>query len=129
MDDITSDLSDITGDSDIDIEIDIDPDTSEPIIVEPDPVDPLPADPDPYVPAEFFVYGDSEPSDVAHYNELHSEFNQTWSELGSSVSSVDRLFEVFSSSVSNSLCIAVSSAVLVVFGFHFFSRLISSFRG
>ena len=75
MDDITSDLSDITGDSDIDIDIDIDTDTSEPIIIEPDSVDSFSADPDPYVPAEFCVYGDSEFSDVFHYNEFYSEFN------------------------------------------------------
>lgn len=72
----------------------------------------------------------SESSDVmpGEFTSLYDSLQIAWSDLADSVFQPVLLFQLFDQIVHNPLCIAVSCALLVVFGFRIFAYIVSSFR-
>ena len=79
----------------------------------------------------YVIYGDTVLKDVSHYNDLHTAFTEQITSLGEDITTTapERIFDTFSSALSNTLCIGVTVSILVCFGFTLVSRLFSSFRG
>ena len=58
---------------------------------------------------------------------LTDEITKAWEDLAASVFNQDALFESFQRMLSNPLCLAIVSVLLVVVGFHIFAHCISTF--